>query len=93
MLIQKLKRYRFPVEIISFVVWSYHRFNDSYRDVKERLLYRGILVSHETARTWCIKFGSHFKNVIKKREPKPKDKWHLDEQRLKINGEAYYLVE
>ncbi|MBA4697292.1 MAG: hypothetical protein H2069_07895 [Legionella sp.] len=40
MLTQKLKRYRYPLEIISYVVWSYHRFNDSYRDVQERLLYR-----------------------------------------------------
>ena len=55
------------------------------------MLYRGISVSHETARTWCNKFGSHFKDVIKKREPSPSDKWHLDEQQLKINGESYYL--
>jgi putative transposase len=89
MLTQKLKRYRFPVEIISFVVWSYHRFNDSYRDIKERLLYRGISVSHETARNWCIKFGPHFKDVIKKHEPKPSDKWYLDEQQLRISGEPY----
>jgi putative transposase len=91
MLTQKLKRYRFPVEIISFVVWSYHQFNDSYRDVAEPLLYRGISVSHETVRSWCNKFSSHFKEVIKKRELKPSDKWHLDEQQLKINGEVYYL--
>ncbi|MFT4059108.1 MAG: IS6 family transposase [Legionella sp.] len=91
MLDQKLKGYRYPLEIISFVVWSYHRFNDSYRDITERLLYRGISVSHETARSWCIKFGSHFKDVIKKRESRPSDKWHMDEQQIKINGEPYYL--
>ncbi|EHL30542.1 hypothetical protein LDG_7494 [Legionella drancourtii LLAP12] len=32
-----------------YLVWSYHRFNERYSDVAERLLYRGILVSHETA--------------------------------------------
>jgi putative transposase len=72
-------------------VWSYHRFNDSYRDIKERLLYRGISVSHETARSWCIKFGSHFHDVIKKRAVKPNDKWHLDEMLLKVNGEQFWL--
>ncbi|MSO13936.1 hypothetical protein h2es_0909 [Rickettsiales endosymbiont of Trichoplax sp. H2] len=36
------KGYRFPVSVISHVVWLYHRFNHSYRDVKEQLLYRGI---------------------------------------------------
>ena len=54
-------------------------------------MYRGIEVSYKTIRPWCIKFGPHFKNVVKKREPKPSDKWHLDEQQLRINGETYYL--
>lgn len=91
MLDQKPKRYRYPLEVISIAVWSYHRFNDSYRDVSERLLYRGIEVSYETVRQWCIKFGPHFRHVIKKREPRPSDKWHLDEQQMRINGEIYYL--
>lgn len=72
-------------------MWSYQRFNDSYRDITERLLYRGITVSHETARSWCIKFGSHFKEVIKKRVSRAYDKWYVDEQHIKINGETYYL--
>ena len=59
--------------------------------MSERLLYRGIEVSYETVRQWCIKFGPHFRHVIKKREPKPSDKWHLDEQQMRINGEIYYL--
>ena len=72
------KRHRYPVEIIGFAVWSYHRFNDSYRDVAERLAYRGIVVSYETIRTWCQKFGRHFSDIIKKRPYKSSDKWHLD---------------
>ena len=91
MLSQRPKRHRYPLEIISFVVWSYHRFNDSFRDIEERLLYRGIVVSHETIRSWCMKFGSHFCDVIKKRSPGPTDKWHLDEMVVKLNGETYYL--
>ncbi|CDZ77308.1 Transposase IS66 family protein [Legionella massiliensis] len=91
MLARKPKRYRYPLELISIAVWSYHRFNDSYRDVSERLLYRGIDVSYETIRQWCIKFGSHFKNVIMKRASRASDKWHLDEQQLRIRGAAYYL--
>ena len=88
---KKLKRYRYPLEIISQAIWSYHRFNDSFRDIKERLQYRGIHVSHETIRAWCIKFGSHFCALIKKRQAKPQDKWHLDEMVLKISGEPFYL--
>ena len=62
------KGHRFPVSVISHVVWLYHRFNHSYRDVREQLLYRGIDISHETIRNWCHKFSAHFRNVIKKKK-------------------------
>lgn len=85
------KRHRFPVSIISHAVWRYHRFNDSYRDIQEELAYRNVVVSHEAIRSWCNKFASHFKDVIRKRERKPKDKWHIDEMSIKINGEYFVL--
>ncbi len=85
------KRHRFPVSIISQAVWLYYRFNHSYRDVQEQLAFRGITLSHETVRKWCTKFALHFIDVIKKRERKPSDKWHLDEMALKINGEMFVL--
>jgi len=50
---QKPKRHRYPISIISFSVWTYHRFNDSLRDVSERLAYRGIIVSYESIRKWA----------------------------------------
>ena len=43
--------------IIQHAVWLYHRFPLSYRDVQELVHQRGIQVSHETLRKWCIKFG------------------------------------
>lgn len=85
------KGHRFPISIISHAVWLYHRFNNSYRDIQEQMLYRGIVLSHETVRAWCNKFSSHFQDVIKKRERKVADKWHLDEMTIKINGEYFIL--
>ena len=85
------KGYRFPVSIISHVVWLYHRFNHSYRDVSEQLLYRGIELSHETIRAWSYKFSSHFESVIKKKKRKTRDKWHLDEMTIRING-VYFIL-
>lgn len=79
-------RHRFPLSIISQAVWAYHRFNHSYRDIQDELAFRGINVSHETIRKWCIKFANHFRDVIKKIERKPSDKWHLDEMCIKVNG-------
>ena len=86
-----LRRHRFPVSIISQAVWSYHRFNHSYRDIQDELAFRGVNVSHETIRIWCLKFGDHFCHVIRKRERKPSDKWHLDEMCIKINGDPFIL--
>jgi putative transposase len=45
------------VEIISHGVWLYHRFPLSFREVQEMMLARGVVVSHETIRQWCAKFG------------------------------------
>ena len=84
-------RHRYPMTIIGQAIWQYHRFNHSYRDVREQLLYRGIEVSHETIRSWCYKFGKDFEKVIKKKQRKVTDKWHLDEQCIMINGRKYWL--
>lgn len=85
------KGYRFPKSIISYAVWLYHRYNTSYRDIKEQLLYRGIDVSHETIRNWCYKFAPYFEDIIKKKMFRVCDKWHLDEMTIRINGEYFIL--
>lgn len=54
------KRHRFPFEIISYAVWLYFGFNLSHRDVEDLLAERGIIVSYEAIRLWCIKFGSKY---------------------------------
>ena len=84
-------RHRYPMTIIEQAIWQYHRFNHSFRDIREQLLYRGIEVSHETIRSWCYKFGKEFEKVIKKKQRNITDKWHLDEMTMKVNGEYYIL--
>ena len=85
------KRHRFPGEIISHAVWLYYRFSLSHRDVEELLFERGIIVSYEAIRKWCRKFGQGYANKLRRRRPRPGDKWHLDEVFLTINGERHYL--
>ena len=84
-------RHRYPMMIIGQAIWQYYRFNHSYRDVREQPLYRGIDVSHETIRSWCNKFGKYFEKVIKKKQRKVTDKWHLDEMTMKVNGKYFIL--
>jgi putative transposase len=87
----RYKNHRFPVEIISHSVWLYFRFYLSYRDVEELLFVRGILLSYEAIRKWCRKFGQQYANQLRRRRPRPGDKWHLDEVFLTIDGQRYYL--
>ena len=83
--------HRFPAEIISHGVWLYFRFCLSYRDVEELLFARGIIVTYEAIRRWCVKFGQLYANQLRRRRPRPGDKWHLDEVFLTINGAQHYL--
>jgi putative transposase len=85
------KRHRFPPEIIAHAVWLYFRFALSYRDVEELLAERGVLVTYETVRQWCRKFGQTYANELRRRRPRPGDKWHLDEVFIGINGAQHYL--
>jgi putative transposase len=79
------------VEIINHCVWLYYRFPLSLRDVQEMMAERGVIVSYESIHQWCRKFGQSFANGLRRRRPRPGDKWHLDEVFIKINGKTHYL--
>jgi putative transposase len=83
--------FRFPAEVIQHTVWLYHCFSLSLRDVELILAERGIVVSHESIRTWGLRFGRLFANTLKRRRPRPGDKWHLDEVFIRIQGKQHYL--
>src|SRR3954447_20354595 len=78
-------------EIISECVWHYFRFSVSFRDVEELMAARGVLVTYETIRRWCDKFGKQYADGLRRRRARTGDKWHLDEVFLKINGVTHYL--
>lgn len=67
--------HRYPVEVISHCVWLYFRFPLSFREVEELMLQRGVIVSYETVRRWCAKFGQAYANGLRRRRPRPEDKW------------------
>ncbi|MDQ0835988.1 putative transposase [Streptomyces achromogenes] len=72
-------------------MWLYFRFPLSLREVEELMLERGMVVSYETIRRWCGKFGEAYGNALRRRQPRPGDKWHLNEVFIKINGVQRYL--
>ena len=52
---------------------------------------RCVVVTYETIRQWCRKFGQTYANELRRRRPRPGDKWHLDEVFITISGETHYL--
>ena len=85
------KGHRFPAEIISYAVWLYHRFILSFRDVEDLLAERGITVSYEAIRFWCSKFGPPYARVLRRKQGRLGDIWHVDEVFIKIRGKLSYL--
>ena len=77
--------------IIQHSVWLYHRFSPSHRDVQELLYQRGIQVSHETLRKWCIKFSALFAEELRHWEPRRGSRWHLDEVCTTVDGVQHWL--
>ncbi len=50
--------YRLPPAIISHAVWLSHRVGVSVRAVEDLLAQRGVTVTYETIRLWCLTVGS-----------------------------------
>jgi len=90
------KRHRFPPDIISYAVWLYYRFNLSHRDIEDILAERGITISREAIRLWCIKFGAIYTRRLKRKHRGFGDTFYIDEvfagvPTIQINGKPYYL--
>ncbi|MEA3113131.1 MAG: putative transposase, partial [Caballeronia sp.] len=61
------------------------------RDIEELLFERGVVVTYETTRCWCDKFGKDFAHRVKAVRRKPGSTWHLDEMFITQRGEPYLL--
>lgn len=85
------KRHRFPPDVISYAVWLYYRFTLSHRDIEDLLAERGVTVSYETIRLWCIKFGSEYARRLKRKHRGFGDTFYIDEVFVKINGKRHFL--
>ena len=71
-------------------MWLYFRIPLSLRMVEDMLAARGVVVTHQTIRTWAEKFGRHFANEIRRCQPVA---WvrHLDELVVGIAGTKHWL--
>ena len=53
------------------------------------MLARGVVVTYETIRSWCAKFGPDYAAQLGWRRPRPGDKWHFDEVFVTINATTH----
>ena len=88
---RQYKRHRFPAEIMPYAVWLYHRFNLSHRDIEDLLAERGIVVSYESIRWWCNRFGPQYANRLGRRHQGFGNTFFIDEVFVKIRGKRQYL--
>ena len=73
------KHHRFPSDVILLAVRWYCRFPLSYRDVRDLLAERGIVIDAATIYRWVQKFGPEIaKRAFKYRSWRGLD-WHVDE--------------
>jgi putative transposase len=64
---------------------------NSHRDIEDLLAERGITVSYESIRLWCIKFGALYARRLKRNRRGYGDTFYVDEVFVKINGRQHYL--
>ena len=83
------RRHRFPPTIIQHAVWLYLRFTLSYRDVEELLAERGLDISCETVRYWVLKFRPVIARRLRRRRPRPSNRWHLDESAPRTHDQQW----
>lgn len=85
------KRHRFPPEIIQYIVWLYHRFTLSSRDIEDLMAERGIAISYKSTRLFCIKFGPKYAKRLRRHHQGYGDTFFIDEVFVKIQGKQHYL--
>jgi transposase-like protein len=52
---------------------------------------RGVVLTSETIRQWCLKVGHTYANELRHRRPRCGDTWHMDEMVLTIRGKKHSL--
>ena len=77
--------------IIQTAVWLTYRLTICYCDVEERLAERGIDVSFDVVRRWCLKIGPIYARRRRRKRNRLFSVWHMDEVFLKIAGRQHYV--
>ena len=81
----------YPQHFVGQVLWLYYRFNLSHRDIEDLSAERGMTISRESIRLWCIKFGALYARRLKRKHRGYGDTFYIDEVFVMMNGKQHYL--
>ena len=84
-------RHRYPPEIICHTVWLAGELGMSLRDVERVLAERGVSVTYETIRKWCLKFPKPCPSMAPRRRPHSGISWYIEEDEVTIHGRTHRL--
>ncbi len=65
--IQHSLKLKFDVWYFQYAARLYFRFDLSHRNIEDLLAQRGIIVTYESIRLWCDKFGSKYARRLRER--------------------------
>ena len=84
--------HRFPKDVILLAVRWYCRYPLSYRDVRDMLAERWIMVDAASIYRWVRKFGPEIrKRALSHHRSWRGLTWHVDETYIRVNGRWCYL--
>ena len=83
--------FRFPAEVILWVVRWYLQFPISYRDLERMLADRGVEVDHTTMYRWVQRFAPGLEKRMRRHLRPCRGPWHVDETYIRVSGQWRYL--
>ncbi|MGC9308976.1 MAG: IS1/IS1595 family N-terminal zinc-binding domain-containing protein, partial [Thermoplasmatota archaeon] len=88
--ISKIKGYKANAKLIALTMDLYFK-GMSLRKISDTIeQFYEISVHHETIRRWINTFMGKINEYVSKLEPNVGDTWHIDEQKVRADGEWYY---
>ncbi len=67
------------------------RYGVAYRELKEIMAEREVMVDHATLNRWVVKYSPLAAHAAQKRKTKTVESWRMDETYVKVRGEWAYL--
>ncbi len=91
MLSNSFKWKHFVGEIILLNVRWYLKYPLSYRNLKEMMAERGIIVNHTTIMRWVHQYSPEIEKKVRRHLRPTNDSWRVDETYIRVKGEWKYF--